>query len=181
MVTISAPGVTFEQFWVHGAAKNALALEADVVRVHEVYFAIHRPDEVTDPVVTGTGLAGVEISDCMMTSTGALGIFLQDCSQVFVLDNRVDVNPDTETAPIAISAVYTPQEGSYSDIDIEDNEVDGGAIDVSVLSQSGTTLSPDCTTSGSAITWWTGAGRPASLSAGTQRTTRARTGTSCTT
>ncbi len=143
MVTISAPGVTFEQFWVHGAAKNALALEADVVRVHEVYFAIHRPDEVTDPVVTGTGLAGVEISDCMMTSTGALGIFLLDCSQVFVLDNRVDVNPDTETAPIAISAGYTPQEGSYSDIDIEDNEVDGGAIDVSVLSQSGTTLSPD--------------------------------------
>jgi parallel beta-helix repeat protein len=142
MVTISAPGVTFEQFWVHGAAKNALALEADVVRVHEIYFAIHRPDEVTDPVVTGTGLSGVEISDCMMTSTGALGIILQDCSQVFVLDNWVSVNPDTETTPIAISACYTPQAGSYSDIGIEDNAVDRGAIDVGVLSLSGSLLRP---------------------------------------
>jgi len=142
MVTISAPGVTFEQFWVHGASKNALALEADVVRVHEIYFAIHRPSADTDPVVTGTGLSGIEISDCMMTSTGALGIFLQDCSQVFVRDNWVSVNPDTETPPIAISACYTPQAGSFSDIDIEDNAVDRGAIDVSVLSPSETTLRP---------------------------------------
>ncbi len=142
MVTITAPGVTFEQFWVHGAAKNALALEADVVRVHEIYFAIHRPNAETDPVVTGTGLSGVEISDCMMESTGALGISLQDCSQVFVLDTQVIVNPDAETTPIAISAGYTPQEGSYSDIDIEDNAVYGGAIDVSVLSPSENPLRP---------------------------------------
>ncbi len=141
IVTISAPGVTFEQFWVHGASENALVLEADVVRVHEVYFTTHRPDTETDPIITGTGLAGVEISNCMMDSEGTLGIFLQDCSQVFVLDNRVSVNPDAEGTAIAVR--YTPQAGSYSDISIEDNRAYGGSVDVSVMSPPGNPAQPD--------------------------------------
>jgi parallel beta-helix repeat protein len=132
-VTIAAPNVTFDGFMIHGAGEHALVIEADRTKVRNILFSIHRPGDPLDAIITGSGLSEIEISNCAMSSSGVLGIFLQDSSNLTIKDNYVSVNSFEGGTATGIYGYYTTDTGTYTDINIEGNEVYGGPIDVSVM------------------------------------------------
>ncbi|MEI7433704.1 MAG: NosD domain-containing protein [Methanomicrobiales archaeon] len=132
-VTISAPGVTFDGFDIHGAGEHEIEITASHVSVRNVIMGIHRPVYEGDAIIEGTGLSDVTIADCMMQSTGGYGIYFQDTQGLIIERNVVMVNnQSTDVRPKAIAAMFSPSEADYSGFRFENNTVNGGPIESSV-------------------------------------------------
>ncbi len=133
-VTVSAPGVTFEGFDIHGEGEHAIELKASHVTVRNVTVGIHRPGYEGDAVIEGTGLSDITIADCTMQSTGGYGIYLLDSQDLAVERNEIIVNNQgTEVSPRAIASLYSPLNADYTGIRIEHNTVTGGTIELSAF------------------------------------------------
>ncbi|MCX6701432.1 MAG: right-handed parallel beta-helix repeat-containing protein, partial [Methanomicrobiales archaeon] len=133
-VTVSAPGVTFSGFDIHGEGEHAIELKASHVTIRNVTVGIHRPGYEGDAVIEGIGLSDITIADCMMQSTGGYGIYFQDSHGLAVERNFIIVNnQSTEVSPRAIASIFSPFEADYSGFLIEHNTVTGGTIESSVI------------------------------------------------
>ena len=133
-VTVSAPGVTFDGFDIHGEGEHAIELKANHSTVKNVTIGIHRPGYEGDAVIEGNGLSDITIADCMMQSTGGYGIYLQDCQDLAVERNYIIVNnQSTDVSPRAIASLYSPSGADYTGVRIEHNTVTGGTIESSVI------------------------------------------------
>jgi len=142
-VTVSAPGVTFEGFDIHGEGEHAIELKASHVTVRNVTVGIHRPGYEGDAVIEGIGISDITIADCMMQSTGGYGIYFQDCLDLVVERNEIIVNNQTtEVSQRAIASIYSPLDADYSGVRIEHNAVTGGTIESSVIWQEEAEFTP---------------------------------------
>ncbi|MEI6841955.1 MAG: right-handed parallel beta-helix repeat-containing protein, partial [Methanomicrobiales archaeon] len=142
-VTVSAPGVTFEGFDIHGEGEHAIELKASHVTVRNVTVGIHRPGYEGDAVIEGIGISDITIADCMMQSTGGYGIYFQDCLDLVVERNEIIVNNQTtEVSQRAIASIYSPLDADYSGVRIEHNAVTGGTIESSVIWQEEADFTP---------------------------------------
>ena len=133
-VNISAPGVTFEGFDIHGEGEHAIELKASHITIRNVTVGIHRPGYEGDAVMEGIGISNITISDCTMQSTGGYGIYFQDSQNLTVERNIIIVNNQSvNVSPSAIASIFSPLRSDYAGFLFENNTVTGGTIESSAI------------------------------------------------